>query len=71
MDPISRLEKLFKMTDRDNDGYISFADLKNASAAVKFQISDEDITRLIETFGKPNAVGVDFVDFRDILLNSN
>jgi Ca2+-binding EF-hand superfamily protein len=71
MDAVTRLEKLFKMTDKDNDGYISFADLKASSVAVKFQLSDEDITRLIETFGKPNAPGVDFVDFRDILLNSN
>jgi Ca2+-binding EF-hand superfamily protein len=71
MNPITRLEKLFKLTDRDNDGYIGFNDLKGSSMAVKFQLSDEDIARLIETFGKPNTPGVDFVDFRDILLNSS
>jgi Ca2+-binding EF-hand superfamily protein len=70
MNPVTRLEKLFQMTDKDNDGYIGFNDLRGSALAVKFQLTDEDIVRLIDTFGKPNTPGVDFVDFRDILLNA-
>lgn len=61
------LKEVFRLIDKDNNGYINLKELETAMRAFGFELTDFEIIELMKEYDKDGNDNLDLVEFIDLM----